>query len=124
MADYRRVGDRGHRPDTEIGRNSALLQLMTYCSSRAIPHPRNENWNKIQGELDLCNEEFWQRFGGFLIDHAKTRFGTGFVGSSAGQYLSHCKEYVRELFPNHRIWINHETAKGMTPSRDACACVL
>lgn len=55
----------------------------------------------------FCDISIFKEFGRYLLDDAKQRDGSSYLGDTVVQYISGAKEDVRSKYPKHNVWIDH-----------------
>jgi hypothetical protein len=88
----------GSAKKTEEGRKSAINQLNAFQELQGLGA-----WDNLD-EKFICDENYWQCFGTFLVNIAVDKKGDLLARDTALQYLSGCKETVKKKYPNNALW--------------------
>jgi hypothetical protein len=87
---------------TEEGKVSAIHQLNAFQEVQGL-----DQWETIDENV-ICDENYWQCFGTFLVHFAVDKKGDPLARDTALQYLSGSKETVKKKFPENPFWLREK----------------
>ena len=118
---YALTGEQSKRKSTVKARISALRQLNIFVKTKKInaaefterdPESDDKLYRTVELENTFCSQNFWMQYGTFIVDFAKKKNKKALSPASAYNYMGIAKERIRLIYPNNRIWIDHQRYAG------------